>query len=354
MAFVDMATSSSRWRRAARKGRTRRATSASSSRPRRRARGGAEAGIDSSAATRSSFRGQPGAGRRVRRDPVLEDTGDPQRHGPRVREDPVCAARAARQGPRLESDRHQPPFPRQLAGAAAAGAGCSSSSRSYGFRLRSCSCWAGWRWLRPRTTRDRPAPTSSSSASCAAALRCRVLHVAARPALDLRGRPADDRPRPPDDGRRRGRGPRDRPGAAVSGRVRARRRRLPHRPDRGDRDHAPPRVPGGSSRSSKARASSTTARPSSPTAPRCRDGQRCFLDLEGRRSFVLNVTGASRRPRRCLDRAPGPEGLDYPPAEVTISLLTEYFAYIPAELMGVSAVIAAVTAGIYLAGTRRS
>ena len=40
--------------------------------------------------------------------------------------------------------------------------------------------------------------------------------------------------------------------------------------------------------------------------------------------------------------------LDYPPAEVTISLLTGYFAYIPAELLGVSAVIAAVTAGIYL------
>ena len=40
--------------------------------------------------------------------------------------------------------------------------------------------------------------------------------------------------------------------------------------------------------------------------------------------------------------------LDFPPAEVTISLLTGYFAYIPAELMGVSAVIAAVTAGIYL------
>ena len=40
--------------------------------------------------------------------------------------------------------------------------------------------------------------------------------------------------------------------------------------------------------------------------------------------------------------------LDFPPAEVTISLLTGYFAYIPAELIGVSAVIAAVTAGIYL------
>ena len=40
--------------------------------------------------------------------------------------------------------------------------------------------------------------------------------------------------------------------------------------------------------------------------------------------------------------------LHFPPAEVTISLLTGYFAYIPAELLGVSAVIAAVTAGIYL------
>jgi Na+/H+ antiporter len=40
--------------------------------------------------------------------------------------------------------------------------------------------------------------------------------------------------------------------------------------------------------------------------------------------------------------------LDNPPAEITISLLTGYFAFIPAELLGVSAVLAAVTAGIYL------
>src|SRR6187431_1368428 len=40
--------------------------------------------------------------------------------------------------------------------------------------------------------------------------------------------------------------------------------------------------------------------------------------------------------------------LDNPPAEITISLLTGYIAFIPAELIGVSAVIAAVTAGIYL------
>ena len=66
-------------------------------------------------------------------------------------------------------------------------------------------------------------------------------------------------------------------------------------------------------------------------------------------SFALNVLGGVavglgvgwviRQVRRHLD---------FPPAEVTISLLTGYFAYIPAELIGVSAVIAAVTAGIYL------
>jgi monovalent cation/hydrogen antiporter len=40
--------------------------------------------------------------------------------------------------------------------------------------------------------------------------------------------------------------------------------------------------------------------------------------------------------------------LDNPPAEVTISLLTGYVAFIPADLIGVSAVLAAVTAGVYL------
>ncbi len=40
--------------------------------------------------------------------------------------------------------------------------------------------------------------------------------------------------------------------------------------------------------------------------------------------------------------------LDNPPAEITISLLTGYVAFIPADLIGVSAVLAAVTAGIFL------
>ena len=40
--------------------------------------------------------------------------------------------------------------------------------------------------------------------------------------------------------------------------------------------------------------------------------------------------------------------LDNPPAEITISLLSGYVAFLPADLLGVSAVLAAVTTGIYL------
>ncbi len=40
--------------------------------------------------------------------------------------------------------------------------------------------------------------------------------------------------------------------------------------------------------------------------------------------------------------------LDDAPTEITISLLTPYFAYLPAEAAGVSAVLAAVVSGIYL------
>jgi Na+/H+ antiporter len=40
--------------------------------------------------------------------------------------------------------------------------------------------------------------------------------------------------------------------------------------------------------------------------------------------------------------------LDHPPTEITISLLTGYLAYLPAEALGVSAVLAAVSVGVYL------
>ena len=56
-------------------------------------------------------------------------------------------------------------------------------------------------------------------------------------------------------------------------------------------------------------------------------------------AFGLLIGWIVRRVRRRLDN---------PPAEITISLLTGYMAFIPADLMGVSAVLATVTAGIYL------
>jgi CPA1 family monovalent cation:H+ antiporter len=40
--------------------------------------------------------------------------------------------------------------------------------------------------------------------------------------------------------------------------------------------------------------------------------------------------------------------LDDPPTEIALSLLTAYFAYLPAEAIGVSGVLAAVTVGVYL------
>lgn len=40
--------------------------------------------------------------------------------------------------------------------------------------------------------------------------------------------------------------------------------------------------------------------------------------------------------------------IDNPPVEITISLVTGYFAYLPAEALGVSGVLAAVTVGVYM------
>jgi Na+/H+ antiporter len=65
--------------------------------------------------------------------------------------------------------------------------------------------------------------------------------------------------------------------------------------------------------------------------------------------FVLNIVGGVvvglavgfviREIRRRLDN---------PPVEITISILSGYFAYLPAEAIGVSGVLAAVTVGIYM------
>ncbi|HEX7255666.1 MAG TPA: Na+/H+ antiporter [Gaiellaceae bacterium] len=66
-------------------------------------------------------------------------------------------------------------------------------------------------------------------------------------------------------------------------------------------------------------------------------------------SFVLNVVGGIlvglaagvvlRQVRRRLDN---------PPVEITISILSGYFAYLPAHALGVSGILAAVTVGVYM------
>jgi Na+/H+ antiporter len=66
-------------------------------------------------------------------------------------------------------------------------------------------------------------------------------------------------------------------------------------------------------------------------------------------SFILNVAGGV-----AVGLAVGylvrfvRRRLDDPPVEIAISLLTGYLAYLPAELLGVSGVLAAVTVGVYV------
>ena len=76
-------------------------------------------------------------------------------------------------------------------------------------------------------------------------------------------------------------------------------------------------------------------------------GSFSFAAASGR--FVLSVAGGIaiglaagfliRQARRRIDN---------PPVEITISILSGYFAYLPAQAAGVSGVLAAVTAGIYM------
>jgi CPA1 family monovalent cation:H+ antiporter len=68
-------------------------------------------------------------------------------------------------------------------------------------------------------------------------------------------------------------------------------------------------------------------------------GGRLVLNIVGGIAIGLAVGYVVRRVRRVLDN---------PPLEVTIAFLTGYFAFLPASAAGVSGVLAAVTAGIYV------
>ncbi len=66
---------------------------------------------------------------------------------------------------------------------------------------------------------------------------------------------------------------------------------------------------------------------------------RLVVSIVGGIAVGLVVGYVIRRVRRALDN---------PPLEVTIAFLTGYFAFLPASAMGVSGVLAVVTAGVYM------
>ena len=68
-------------------------------------------------------------------------------------------------------------------------------------------------------------------------------------------------------------------------------------------------------------------------------GGRLVVGVVGGIAIGLAVGWVVRQVRRRLN---------HPPTEITISLLTGYLAFLPADAVGVSAVLAAVTAGIYM------
>ena len=68
-------------------------------------------------------------------------------------------------------------------------------------------------------------------------------------------------------------------------------------------------------------------------------GGRLVLNIVGGIAVGLAVGYVIRRVRRVLDN---------PPLEVTIAFLTGYFAFLPASALGVSGVLAVVTAGVYM------
>ena len=133
--------------------------------------------------------------------------------------------------------------------------------------------------------------------------------------------------------------------------LRARRDRLADRPGRGHGDHAPAR-----------RAAAARQRDRGREPGQRRDRARRLPGRRrggGRRQLLAPWTrGSSSSAPRSGGIAIGlvvgyvvaeiRRRLDDTPTELTISLLTAYAAFIPADELGLSGVLAAVTAGVYL------
>ena len=141
------------------------------------------------------------------------------------------------------------------------------------------------------------------------------------------------------------------PRLLVGGGVPARRDRLPHRPRRGHGDRRPDRAaaPGRHRRGGRGadQRRAPRSRPIASPSAAVLTGSFSALDAGGK--FVLGAVGGV-----AIGLAVGwvvaqvRERLDDPPVEVTISLFTGYAAYLPAEELELSGVIAAVTVGLYM------
>ena len=141
------------------------------------------------------------------------------------------------------------------------------------------------------------------------------------------------------------------PRPAVGGRVRPRGDRLADRPARGGGDHAPPRRPAAHGQHHRGRG---------PVQRRDRAGG---LPRRGRRRRGRQLLARRRRPETSCSGPPGAWPWAWPwgsivaeirkritdaQVSVTISLLTGYAAFVPANAIGASGILATVTAGIYM------
>ena len=137
------------------------------------------------------------------------------------------------------------------------------------------------------------------------------------------------------------------------GRRRSCSARSSRRPTRSPRrrSRAGSASPAGSSRSSRARAWSTTPPRWSPTSSRSPPWSPAASACSRRAGEFVAHRGRRHRRRASSSARSSPairRRIDDPPVEVTIALFTGYFAYLPAEAIGVSGVLAAVTVGIYM------
>ena len=230
---------------------------------------------------------------------------------------------------------------------------CSRSRRSCGSRIRSCSSSAASPWASRRECRTSSCrPTSFSSSCCRRSSTARPSSPRCATCARTSGRSACSRSGSCSPPRSRSRVvAHEVVELPVGRRVHARRDRLADRPDRRDRDRAPARGAAADRRDHRGR----VARQRRHGARRLpRRGRRGRLGLVlalvvpvsascvgavGGVLVGLAVGWVVRQARRRLDD---------PPVEITISLMTGYFAFLPAEVLGVSGVLAAVTAGVYL------